>query len=188
MSFAKDFLEKIKGQGNANKTLTGKGSFSRQGFKDLVGALANDNDFKVTSRAKNGEPVETSISSLIKGDILSTMKKLNYPNKQELAEAVQNGKIDVTGLSEAIPHIVMEQIKTGKKFDLPANDVTNGSIYLAPVAGKTKTVTVRDIKTKEELGTATITTQDSIQVRSKSPVPKHLQTKVRKDKNGNVVK
>ncbi len=63
-----------------------------------------------------------------------------------------------------------------------------GSIYLASNPGKTKEIQVRDIKTKEALGTTTITTQDSVQVRAKSPVPKHLQVKVRKDVNGNLVK
>ena len=79
-------------------------------------------------------------------------------------------------------------MQAGRKFDLPTQKDMVGAIYLANNPGKTKTVQVRDIKTKETLGTTTITSQDSIQVRATSPVPKNLQTKVRKDLNGNVVK
>ena len=136
-----EVLGKLKGEKNVDKTIVGKGSFSRTGFADLTTALVND-----------------------------------------------TGEIKATGLAEAIPHIVLAQIQSGRKFDLPTQTDMVGSIYLAKNPGKTKTVQVRDIKTKETLGTTTITSKDSIQVRAKSPVPKNLQTKVRRDLNGKVVK
>jgi hypothetical protein len=60
-------------------------------------------------------------------------------------------------------------------------------VFLSTVPGKQKIVKIRDPKTQENLGTAEITTQDSIQIRTKSPVPEHLQTKVRKDANGKII-
>ena len=187
MKNAQDVLTKIKGEGKVSETLTGKGSFSKSGFADLTNALANDMTFKVKSLDKDGKVVETSISELIREDLKKTLAAAKYPQKSE-ADVLNTCDIHTAGLAEAIPHIVLEQMRCGRKFDLPNQEDMVGSIYLAKNPGKTKTVKVRDIKTKEELGTTTITSQDSVQVRAKSPVPKHLQTKVRRDKNGAVVK
>jgi hypothetical protein len=184
---AKEVLGKLKGEGNVDKTLVGKGSFSKSGFADLTTALVNDTGFKVTSVDKDGKTVETSISELIRSDLKKTVEMAKYPQKSE-SDILNTCEISAKGLAEAIPHIVLAQIQAGRKFDLPTQTDMVGSIYLAKNPGKTKTVQVRDIKTKETLGTTTITSKDSIQVRAKSPVPKNLQTKVRKDLNGNVVK
>jgi hypothetical protein len=182
-----EVLAKIKGGDNVGSTITGKGSFSKQGFGELTSALTNDTGFKVKSFDKNGQVVETNLSELIRADLKKTLANAKYPQKSE-AGVLDTCEISTSGLAEAIPFIVTEQLRTGKKFDLPAQQDMVGSIYLAANPGKTKTMTVRDIKTKQELGTTTITTQDSVQVRVKSPVPKHLQEKVRKDTSGKVVK
>jgi len=188
MKTVKDTLGKIKGEGKLNDVMTGKGAFSKAGFADTVNALANDTTFKIKTFGKDGKVSgEVSISELIRNDMKKTLANAKYPQKSEAA-VLDTSDICTAGLSEAIPYIVMEQLKCGKKFDLPAQANVTGSIYLTDVPGKVKTVQVRDPKTQENLGTATITYKDSVQVRAKSPVPKHLQTKVRKDKNGNIVK
>ena len=187
MKMVNDVLSKIKGEKAVTSTLTGKGSFSKQGFCDLTSALVNDTTFKVKSLAKDGQLVETSISELLRKDLKKTLENAKYPQKSE-AGVLDTCEISTSGLAEAIPFIVQEQIRCGKKFDLPAQPDMGGSIYLAPNPGKTKEVQVRDMKTGENAGTTTITTKDSVQIRAKSPVPKHLQTKVRKDVNGNIIK
>lgn len=188
MKTVKEVYENAKGKGKVSDILTGKGSFSKAGFADTVSALANDNTFKIKTYDKNGTAVgEVSISELIRSDIKKTMDKAKYPQKSEVA-VMDSAEIVTAGLAQAIPFIVMEQMKQGKKFDLPNNPEVVGSIYLANVPGKTKTSKVRDIKTKQEIGTTTVKTKDSIQVRAKSPVPAAcVISKVRKDMNGNVV-
>lgn len=187
MKTVKETLGKIKGEDRINDVMTGKGSFSKAGFADTVNALANDTSFKVKTYGKDGKPNgEVSISELIRQDMKKTLEKAKYPQKSE-ASVLDTAEICTAGLAEAIPHIVMEQMKCGKKFDLPTQPKVTGSVYLAPVSGKTKTIQVRDPKTQQNLGTAVITTKDSVQIRAKSPVPDHLQTKVRKDANGKVI-
>ncbi len=176
---ANEVLEKVKGAGNVTKTVTGKGSFSKQGFNDLVSALVNDTTFKVSIRGKDGKTVQASISELIREDLKKTVAAAKFPQKSEIC-VLDTCEIHCNGLAEAIPLIVNEQLRTGKKFELPAQDDMNGAIYLAPIKGKTRVVNVRDMKTGADCGTTTITTKDSVQVRAKSPVPKHRQTKVRK--------
>lgn len=184
MKTVKDTFGKIKGEDKITDILTGKGAFSKTGFADTVSALANDTTFKIPTYDKDGKKTgEVSISELIRNDIKKTLDKAKYPQKSE-AGVLDSAEIVTTGLAEAIPHIVMAQISMGKKFDLPTQPTVQGSIYLANVPGKTKTTQVRDPKTQANLGTSTITTKDSIQIRAKSPVPGHLQTKVRKDANG----
>ena len=112
-------------------------------------------------------------------DRMSTKELLTSINAEDMTVPL--------AVAKAIPQIVMQQLACGKKFDLPTQEKMVGSIYLANNPGKVKDVQIRDPKTQENLGTATITTQDSIQVRVKSPVPQHLSTKVRKDVNGKVV-
>lgn len=186
MKTVEEILGKAKGEKNVTATLTGKGSFSKQGFGELTSALVNDTTFKVKSLAKDGSVVETSISELLRKDLKKTLENAKYPQKSE-AGVLDTCEISTSGLAEAIPYIVNEQLRCGKKFDMPTQKDMVGSIYLAANPGKTKEVKVRDMKTGQEVGTTTITTKDSVQIRAKSPVPKHLQTKVRKDLKGNVI-
>ena len=184
----KDVLSKAKGTDKVNDVLTGKGAFSKSGFGDLVNAFANDSTYKVKTYGKDGKvEKEVSIADLIRDDLKKTLEKAKYPQKSEAA-VLDSCEIVTTGLSEAIPQIVMQQIACGKKFDLPTQEKVQGSIFLADAPAKVKESTIRDPKTQQILGTVTTTSKDSIQVRVKSPVPAHLQTKVRKDVNGKVVK
>lgn len=187
---AKSVLEvfgKVKGTDKVNDLITGKGSFSKQGFSDAVSAMVNDTTFKITTYGKDGKPNgQVNLSELIRNDIKKTVEKAGYPQKSE-ADVLNTAEIATKGLAEAVPHMVMEYMKMGKKFDLPQQPKVGGSIYLADVKGKEKTSKIRDIKTKQDLGTVNIKTQDSVQIRAKSPVPAYLQTKVRKDSSGKVV-
>ena len=188
MKTVNETLGKIKGESKIDDVMTGKGAFSKAGFADTVNALVNDTTFKVKTFGKDGkENGSVSISELIRNDMKKTLANAKYPQKSEAA-VLDTTDICTSGLAEAIPYMVMEQMKCGKKFDLPLQSNVGGSIYLAPVTGKVKTVQVRDPKTQQNLGSATITTKDSVQIRAKSPVPQHLQTKVRKDANGNLIK
>ena len=82
----------------------------------------------------------------------------------------------------------MEQMASGKKMDLPRQElIGNASVYLADVPSRTKTSTIRDPKTQENLGTVTTTNKPYIAVKSKSSAPSSLITKVRKDTNGKVI-
>lgn len=185
MKTVNETLGKIKGEDKINTILTGKGSFSKQGFGDTVNALVNDSTFKIPTYDKNGNKTgDVSISELIRSDIKKTLDKAKYPQKSE-AGVIDTTEIVTSGLAEAIPHIVMAQMAAGKKFDLPNQPNLSGSLYLADVPGKVKTSKVRDMKSKQEIGTVTTTTSDYIQVRAKSPVPKAcVVSKVRKDLNG----
>lgn len=184
-----DVLGSIKGQDKINEIMTGKGSFSKVGFSNTVSALANDTSFGIKTFDKDGNETETvNISELIRSDLQKTLEKAKWPQKSE-ADVLKTTEIVTTGLAEAIPYIVMEQLKSGKKFDLPNMPTVQGSVYLAPVEGKVKTSDVRDINSKQVVGSVTTTTKDYVQVRTKSPVPKTcIVSKVRKDLNGNVVK
>ena len=180
MKTINETLGKIKGEGKLDDVMTGKGAFSKTGFGDTVNALVNDTTFKLKTYGKDGAVNgEVSISELIRNDLKKTLANAKYPQKSEAA-VLDTVDICTTGLAEAIPHIVMEQLKCGKKFDLPTQANVNGSIYLASVPGKTKTSNVRDPKTQQNLGTSTTTTKDHVQIRAKSPAPAHLQTKVRR--------
>ena len=182
-----DVMTKVKGTDKVDEILAGKGSFSRSGFDDLVNAFVNDSSYKVKTYGKDGSVTgEVSISELIRDDLKKTVAKAGYPGKTE-ASILDSCEIATKGLAEAIPQIVMQQIGTGKKFDLPTQEKVQGSIYLQNVPGKVKDTTIRDPKTQEVLGTVTTTSKDSMMIRTKSPVPSHLQTKVRKDVNGKVV-
>lgn len=187
MKVVNEVLEKMKGKDKVNDILTGKGAFSKTGFSDVVSAMVNDTTFNVTTFGKDGKPNGTvNISDMIRSDLKKTLEKAKYPQKSE-AGVLDTCEIVTTGLAEAIPYIVEEQLKCGKKFDLPQQPTFGGSVYLGDVKGKTKEVQVRDPKTQQNLGTCTITTKDSVQVKTKSPVPTFLQTKVRKDVNGKVI-
>lgn len=179
---------KVKGTDKVNDILTGKGAFSKVGFADNVSALANDTTFSIKQFDKDGKQTGTvNISELIRNDIKATLQKAGYPQKSEAA-VLDSSEIVTKGIAEAIPYMVMEQLKMGKKFDLPMQPNVVGSVYLAPVSGKEKESKIRDIQTKQELGTVTTKTKDYIQVRVKSPVPNAcVVSKVRKDVNGKVV-
>ena len=119
MKTVNEVFTKSKGEGKVNDTLTGKGSFSKQGFGDVVNAMINDTTFKVKTYGKDGKVSnEFNISELIRNDIKKTMEKAKYPQKSEAA-VFDTCEIITNGLAEAIPYIVEEHIKQGKKFDLP---------------------------------------------------------------------
>lgn len=187
MKMVNDTLAQLKGANNVNDTITGKGAFSKAGFNDMVSAMVNDTSFKVPTYDKDGNKSgEMSVSELIRADLAKTIDNAKYPQKSE-ASVLNQVEIATKGLSEAIPVLVNEWIKTGRKFDLPTQPLYNGSVYLADVKGGVKTGDIRDMKTQEVTGSYEITSKDSIKVTTKSPVPDHLQTKVRKDKNGKTV-
>lgn len=181
-----EVLTKVKGD-KVSDLIAGKGSFSKTGFGDLVNALANDSTFKVKTYDKEGNvAAELSVSDLIREDLKKTIAKANYPQKTEAA-VLDSCEIVTAGLAEAIPQIIMQQIGSGKKFDLPMQKNVQGSIFLKEVPGRTKDTTIRDPKTQNILGTVTSTSKDSLAVAVKSSVPSHLVTKVRKDTNGKVI-
>lgn len=187
MKLVKDVLSKIKGEDKVNDILTGKGSYSQQGYGDVVNALANDTTWKTKSFDKNGNPVgEVNLSELIREDIKKTIAKAGYPQKSEI-NVIDTAEIFTSGITELTKQAPMEYMACGKKFDMPTKPNVVGSIYLTKVPGKVKTTQVRDPKTQQNLGSVTITSKDSVQIRAKSPVPNHLQTKVRKDPSGKIV-
>lgn len=188
MKNVNEVFEKIKGTGKVSEIIPGKANFSKSGFGDMVSAMANDTTFAIPTYGKDGKSTGTiNISELIRDDVKKTIAKAGYPQKTE-AGVLDTAEICTSGLSEAIPYIVMEQLKTGKKFDLPITEKSVGSVYLKEVKGGVKESKVRDPQTQKDLGTSITTSKDHIQIRTKSGVPSFLQTKVRKDVNGNVVK
>jgi hypothetical protein len=78
-------------------------------------------------------------------------------------------------------------MQNGKKFQFPSQDNFTGGVYLQPVAAGTKTHNVKKPMTGESDGTSTVTHKDYLTLRTKSPAPKHLVTKVRKDNNGKLI-
>lgn len=188
MKTVNEVLSAAKGEGHENEIVTGKGSFSKSGFGDLVSSLANDTTYRITTYDKDGkETGDLSISELIRGDIKKTLAEAKYPQQSEAA-VLDTCNICTSGLAQAIPQIVMEQISCGKKFDLPTKPDVNGSIYLADVPAGTKTSAIRDIKTQEPLGSVTTTNEAYIAVKAKSPAPESKVTRTRTDVNGNPVK
>ncbi len=181
-----EVLGKIKGTGNENKVLTNKAGFSSSAFDDYVNAIVNDRSYTFKTVDKNGKESEINVSELIRTDLKKTVKEAGCPQPTELG-VCDTCDISTKGLANAIRPIVTGFLMTGKKFPLTSQSTFGGDIYLADLPGRTKTVEVFDMKTREPKGTSTITTQDSIQVKVKSPVPKHLVKKVRKDVNGKVI-
>lgn len=188
MKTVNEVLGKVKGEGKVDEILAGKGSFSATGFGDLVSAMANDTTFSVPTYGKDGSVTgSVNVSELIREDVKKTIAKAGYPQKTEIG-VLDTAEIYTAGLSKALPFIVMEQLKSGKKFDLPTTAKSVGSVYLKEVPGGVKESAVRDPQTQANLGTSITTSKDCVQVRTKSGVPSFLQTKVRKDVNGNVIK
>lgn len=186
MNMAKDVLKKMKGTDKIDEVIPGKGAFSKQGFSDLVNAIANDTTFTVKTYSDGKETGEINISELLRADLKKTLEKAKYPQKTE-AGVLDNCEISTSGLAQAIPLLVMEQMKCGKKFDLPQQEKAVGSIYLAESKPSVKTVKTRDPKTQKELGTCETTNQACLQIKAKSPVPKHLQKKVHRDPSGKII-
>lgn len=184
MKTVNDVLSKMKGTDKPSEVVTGKGAFSQAGFADLVSAFANDTTAKIPTYDKNGNVTgEVCISQLLRDDLRKSVEKAKYPQKGEAA-VFDTCEIVTTGLSKAIPQIVAQQMMAGKKFDIPTQEKFAGSIYLADVPGRTKETSVRDPKTQQNLGKVISKSEDSIQIRAKSPIPDHLQTKTRYDVSG----
>ena len=183
-----DVLSGFKGEDKIQDVITGKGSFSKNGFGDLVSAIANDTTFNIKTYDKDGKENGTvNVSELIRTDFKKTLEKAKYPQKSEV-DKLDSTEIVTSGMAQAIPYIVEEYVKCGKKFDLPIQPSFVGSIYLSDQKGKTRTVNVRNPETQEFLGTTEITTKDHVEVRAKSGTPDFLQTKIRKDPKGNLIK
>jgi hypothetical protein len=187
MKLLNDVLEKYKGKGNADKTICGKNAFSKQLFEEIIHGLVNDTTYQVEYLDKKGNVVKQNLSEPFRESILkNNTTRAKYPQKSELA-VYDNLEINTKSIADISLHAIDLLLSCGKKVDLPSKKDRNGSIYLAKVPKKEKTMSVRDIKTKENLGTTTIKTEEYVQIRSKSPVPKHLQTKVRRDINGKII-
>ena len=187
MKMVKDVLAKSKGD-KINEIIPGKGAFSATGFTDLVTAMVNDTTFKIPTYSKDGKKEgEGSVSELIREDLKKTLEKAKYPQKSEQA-VIDNCEIVANGLAKAIPYLVMQQMASGKKFDLPPMPKVQGSVFLQNVSGRVKESQVRDPKTQQNLGSVTITSKDHIEVKTKSGCPDYLATKVKKDPSGKVVK
>lgn len=188
MKTVKEIETKVKGAGNEGKILTGKGSFSTSGFAEFVHAVLNDTSHKFSVIGKDGTETFVNASELVREDFKKSAKAAKHPQSSE-ADVYNTSELTTKGIASAIPLIVRDYVlKFGKKFELPATKVSTGSLYAAAIPAKTRTGPVRDIKTKEDLGTVTVDTKDFVQFRAQSRPPKNLQTKTRRDKNGNVVK
>jgi hypothetical protein len=186
VKLANDVLVKLKGKEKVNETICGKGAYSNKGFEDLFHVLANDTTFEVSKIDKDGKEVKYNLSAPIRESCKKTISNAKYPQKSEL-DVVNTSEIDTKDWVDCFKHAVDVWMSCGRKFDLLNKSDRNGSIYLVKVPPKKKTVNVHDIKTKENLGTTTISTEEYTQLRVKSHVPKHLQTKVRRDVNGKII-
>lgn len=181
-----EVITKLKGANSAQEVVTGKGSFSSAGFGEFVSSIVNDPSYMAKSVDKTGEVKETNIRDLIVGDVKRTIAAAKYPQASEIG-VVDTTEISTKGLEKSFSLILTEWLKTGKKFPLASQPTFTGEIYLKSVPGGVKENPIRDFKTGETIGTSITTTQDSVQVRVKSPVPDTLKQKVRKDLNGNVI-
>lgn len=179
-----EIFEKIKGAENIDKILTSRKRFNANEFKSVVTALANDSSYKVDN-FKTEE--EFSIGEAIRSDLKKTIERAKFPQKNE-ASVLDNVDICVDGLAKAIPYIVLEHLKTGRTFDLPDQEKLNASIYLQDRPATTRDIPMRNPKTGEDMGTATIINKDHFILKAKSPVPKNLQRRVYKDLNGKPLK
>lgn len=179
-----EIFEKIKGTGNADKTLTDKKRFNAVEFKSVVSALANDSTYKVDN-FKTEE--EFNIGDAIRSDLKKTIERAKFPQKNE-ASVLDTVDICTDGLAKAIPYIVLEHLKTGRSFDLPEQEKLNASIYLQTVPAKTRDIPFRNVQTGAPLGTVTVANKECYQLKAQSPIPKHLQRKTYKDLNGKPMK
>lgn len=180
MKTVNEILAKIKGTENVDKILAIKKRANSIDTKALTNALANDKTYKIDN-FKTEE--EVNISELLRSDIKKTLEKAKYPQKNE-SSVIDDVEICTDGLTKAIPYFILEYLKTGRTFDLPADEKLNASIFLKEIPANTKTVKYRNVQNGKQLGNVTIISKDSFQLRAKSPVPKHLQRKVFKDMDG----
>ena len=186
MKTVKETIGKIKGD-NLNEVMTGKAAFSQTGFSDTINALVNDTSFKIPTYDKDGNTTgEMCISEMMREDLKKSIANAGYPQKSEI-DVINTSEICTTNLAKVVVPMVMEYMSCGKKVDLPLKPGFTGSVYLAKVPAKEAVHKVRDIKTKADLGTCTINTKEHVKAAVKSPAPKYLQTKVRKDPNGKVI-
>lgn len=187
MKSVKEVVVKYKGELDPNATLAGKGAYSKAGFSELVNALMNDTSFEIPVMDKSGKSTNINLSEMYREELKKNIASAGCPQKPEL-NVVDSSHIHTNALAEIIPHAVDMYISCGKKFDFPLHSDRISSIYLTDVPGKVKNTAIRDMKTGEVLGSTTTTTQDHVQMRVKSQVPKDRINKVRKDMSGNVVK
>lgn len=179
-----EIFEKIKGAENADKTLATKKRFNANEFKAVVSALANDPTHK-EENFKSEE--EFSIADALRSDLKKTIERAKFPQKNE-ASVLDTVDICTDGLAKSIPYILLEHLKTGRMFDLPDQEKLKASIYLQEVPAKSREIPFRNVQNGAPLGTVTVVNKDCFQLRSKSPVPKHLQRKIYKDLNGKPMK
>lgn len=187
MKSVNEVLTKLKGEGNVDKTVCGKGAFSKAAFTEITNALVNDSTFKLPVMDKHGNVTEVNLSEMYRAELKKNIAAAGYPQKPEI-DVVDSININTNALADIIPHVLDMYVACGKKFEFPNHEDRISSIYLVDVKGKTKDTTVRDMKTGDVIGTTTTTTKDHVQMRVKSQVPKKLVHKVRKDLNGNVVR
>lgn len=180
MKFVNEILAKIKGAENVDKILALKKRPNVIDVKNLVSALANDKTYKIDN-FKTEE--EFNISEALRSDLKKTIQRAQFPQKDEIS-VLDDVDICTEGLTKAIPYFVLEQLKTGRMFDLPKQNQLDASLYLKAIPGGSKEVNIRNVQTGKSIGTVNVITKDSFQLRAKSPVPKHLKRRVYKDPNG----
>lgn len=183
----KEVLGQIKGTGKENEVLTEKKGFSASAFDSYVNAIVNDRSYEFVTVDKKGNETKMNISDMIRGDLKKTIKDAGCPQPSELG-VCDTCDITTKGLANAIRPIVTGFLATGKKFPLTPQATFGADIFLAPLPGTTKTIdTIDNMTDRNKTGTCTTITEDSVRVKVKSPVPKHLVKKVRKDLNGKVI-
>ncbi len=185
MKSVSEVLKKYKAE-DVEKTVCGKGAYSKAAFAEITNALINDTTFKVPVLDKSGQETLVNFSEVYRAEMKKNIAAAGYPQKPEI-DVVDKTVLHTNALAEIIPHAIDIYISCGKKFDFPIHEDRIGSIYLTDVKGKVKDTAIRDMKTGENLGTTTTTTQDHVAYRVKSQVPKARVQKVRKDIHGNVV-
>ena len=187
MKTVSEVLKKYKGEDKAEEVICGKGAFSKAAFTDITNALINDTGFMVKVLDKQGNETKVNLSEMFRSELKKNVVAAGCPQKPEI-DVIDKTPLHTSNIAEIIPHVVDIYLTCGKKFDFPIHKDRVGSVYLAEVKGRVKDTAVRDMKTGEHLGTTTTTTEDHIQYRIKSQVPKDLVKKVRKDLKGNIVK
>ena len=182
-----EVLKKLKGD-KENEVLYGKAAFSKSKFDNLVHSMVNDPSYEVSVVGKDGNESKVNLSKQIRESLKKTIHSAGYPQKSEIDNVIDTCEIKTDGFSDVLLNAAVEWLGTGRKLDLPSKKYMNGSLYFTKVPAKDRTVTVRDIKNHSVIGSSEIKTKEYIRLMAKSPVPAGLQTKVRKDLNGNIIK
>lgn len=177
MKTVEEVLAEIKGSNNTSEIKAGKAPFSQSAFGDLVHALVNDTTYKIPQfNPKTGEKVgEINISELLREDLKKTVENAKYPQKPE-ADVLNSVEIATKGLTQTFGEILMQQLSTGKGFNIPPQPEMVARLTIADVPASKRTIPVRDPQTQKDLGTAEITTQAYKQLRAHSPAPEHKKT------------